>query len=448
MKSKSRRTFLGNSIALVGSASIAGLPLAQVYANRKKVAANDKVVLGLIGLRGVNWANLKSHLKIDGVECAALCDVDQSILSDRASDLENMTGKKADLYGDFRKMLERKDIDAILVGTPDHWHTLGTIYAMEAGKDVYVEKPLANSIKECLVLEHAVDRYDKVVQVGQQQRSGQHWNDAKDFVKSGKLGRISKVNAFLNYGDRSELVKVPDGSIPEGVDYNMWLGPAPDRPFNRNRFHGTWRYFWDYGGGIMTDWGVHLIDMVLLFMDVGAPNAVMSSGGNFTFPNGAMETPNNQLAVFEFDDFIMSWEHTQGIGYWPFGRHHGVAVYGENGLLLIDRQGWEVRPNQEYSKKEEKHIDKIAPLGIQKPNGNSRDLHAKNFVDCIKSREKPVCDISIGVNTAINAHLGNIAYRLGRKVYWDQQKREFRNDNEANELASADYRNPWELPKI
>jgi len=448
MRIQNRRKFIQQSAGLAASLSLTNIPFSQVYAKRKKVAANDKIALGLIGVRGVNWANLESHLKVNGVECAALCDIDKNILNNRASDLQKITKNKADLYTDFRKMLERDDIDAILVGTPDHWHTLASIYAMESGKDVYVEKPLANSIEECLVLEKAVRRYNKVVQVGQQQRSGQHWNDAKDYVQSGKLGRISNVKAFLNYGNSSELKKISDGQVPDGVNYNMWLGPAPERAFNENRFHGTWRYFWDYGGGIMTDWGVHLLDMVLLFMDVGAPNAVMSSGGKFTFPDSAMETPDNQLAIFEFDDFIMSWEHTQGIGYWPFGRHHGVAVYGENGLLLIDRQGWEVRPNQGYSEKEDKNVDKMAPVELQKPKGNSRDLHAKNFVDCIKSRENPVCDISIGVNTAINAHFGNIAYRLGKKVYWDHEKKEFINDREANELAKAKYRKPWELPKL
>ena len=183
-------------------------------------------------------------------------------------------------------------------------------------------------------------------------------------------------------------------------------------------------------------------------MNVGAPNAVTSSGGKFTFPNSAMETPDNQLAIFEFDNFIMSWEHTQGIGYWPFGRHHGVAVYGEDGLLLIDRQGWEVRPNQEYLEQEKKHINKISLVAVQKPKGNSRDLHARNFVECIRSGDKPACDISIGVNTAINAHLGNIAYRLGKKVYWDQEKKEFINDREANQLARSNYRKPWKLPTV
>jgi len=443
-----RRKFLKQSAGFAATIGLANVPFSSLYAHRKNVAANDKVSIGLIGLRGVNWANLRSHLKIDGVECAALCDIDQTILNDRAADLEKMTGKKADLYGDFRKMLERNDLDAILVGTPDHWHTLAAIYAMESGKDVYVEKPLANSIEECLLLEKAVQRYNRVVQVGQQQRSGQHWNDARDFVQSGKLGRVSNIKAFLNYGDRNELVKLPDSPVPEGVDYEMWLGPAPKKPFNKNRFHGTWRYFWDYGGGIMTDWGVHLIDMVLLFMNVGAPNSVMSVGGKFTFPDSAMETPDNQIAVYEFDDFVMTWEHTQGIGYWPYGMQHGVAVQAENGLLLIDRNGWEVKPNQDYSQEKKENISRMDPVAHQDPQGNSRDLHALNFINCIKSREKPACDISIGVNTAINAHFGNIAYRLGKKVNWDHQKKEFINDPEANQLAKAHYRKPWELPKL
>jgi predicted dehydrogenase len=443
-----RRTFIKNSAGLAASIGVTGIPFSALYAKRRQVAPSDKVNIGLMGVRGVNWANLNSHLRVEGVECVALCDIDQTVLNNRAADLEKITGKKADLYSDFRKMLERKDIDAILVGTPDHWHTLGTIYAMESGKDVYVEKPLANSIEECLLLEKAVVRYNRIVQVGQQQRSEPHWNDARDFIQSGKMGRISNIKAFLNYGDRQELPKVADGPIPEGVDYDMWLGPAPQRSFNQTRFHGTWRYFWDYGGGIMTDWGVHLIDMVLMFMNVGAPNAVMSSGGKFTYPDSAMETPDNQIALYEFDNFIMTWEHTQGIGYWPYGRHHGVAVLGENGLLLIDRQGWEVRPNQDFDKAKNENVNRMEPVDLQLPKGNSRDLHAQNFIDCIKSRQKPACDITIGVNTAINAHLGNISYRLGKKVYWDVEKKEFKNDPQANELAKARYRKPWELPKL
>lgn len=198
----------------------------------------------------------------------------------------------------------------------------------------------------------------------------------------------------------------------------------------------------------MTDWGVHLIDMVLLFMDVGAPNSVMSAGGKFTFPDSAMETPDNQIAVYEFDNFIMTWEHTQGIGYWPYGKQHGVAIQAENGLLLIDRGGWEVRPNQDYSQEKKENVNRMEPVPHQEPKGDSRDLHALNFVNCIKTREKPVCDISIGVNTAINAHFGNIAYRLGKKVNWDHDKKEFINDPEANQLAKAKYRKPWELPKL
>ncbi|MCC5932059.1 MAG: Gfo/Idh/MocA family oxidoreductase [Cyclobacteriaceae bacterium] len=442
---KQRRKFIRNS--LMGSAALSMGPAFQTLGSEvKSIDSTEKVRIGVIGVRGVNWGNLNSALKRDDVECVAISDIDDNVIAGRLADFEKGHGGKPDVYKDYRKMLERKDIHAVLVGTPDHWHTLQTIHAMESGKDVYVEKPLANSIEECLALERAGNRFNQVVQVGQQQRSGQHWNDAADYLQSGALGRISNVKCFLNYGNSRKLEAVPDAEVPEGVDYKSWLGPAQLRPFNKARFHGSWRYFWDYGGGIMTDWGVHLIDMVLMFMKAERPESVMSTGGKFTFPDSAMETPENQIAVYNFSDFVMTWEHTMGIGYWPFEKHHGVVFYGENGMLLVDRSGWEVRANTEFSEEKGRNVFRAEPVPHQSNKGNDRDAHLSNFIDCIKSREKPVCDLSIGINTAINAHLGNIAYRLGRSVSWDEKSKSFGNDKAANALMKANYQNGYKLP--
>jgi predicted dehydrogenase len=283
-----------------------------------------------------------------------------------------------------------------------------------------------------------------VVQVGQWQRSGPHWQKAIDYVQSGKLGKIRLVKAWAYMGWMKEVKKQPDGPAPAGVDYDMWLGPAPKRPFNPNRFHFTFRWYWDYAGGLMTDWGVHLIDMVLYGMKAGGPKSVVSMGGQFAYPDGAMETPDTQQAIYEFDDFSMIWEHAVGINGGPYNRDHGVAFIGNLGTLVVDRGKWEIFPeieNGEY---------KTPAMPVQSRGGadGGLDNHMKNFVYCIKTRQKPNCDVWTAANTAINAHLGNIAFKSGRKVHWDASKMTFKDDNKANELLKASYHNGWKLPNI
>ncbi|WP_332369026.1 Gfo/Idh/MocA family protein [Spirosoma telluris] len=255
----SRRQFLQNSTQLAASASLTTLLPDEVIASPRLFSAADTVSVGLIGCNSMGWADLTSMLKNPGVRCIALCDVDQNVLNKRAADLAKLpsvqaSGQKATLYSDFRKLLENKDIDAVIVGTPDHWHCLPTVYACQAGKDVYVEKPLANSIEECDLMVAAARKHKRITQVGQWQRSGPHWKNAIDYVRSGQIGTIRTVKtwAYMPYGKTFPVVA--NEPVPAGVDYEMWLGPAPKRPFNRNRFHGTFRYFWDYAGGLMTDW--------------------------------------------------------------------------------------------------------------------------------------------------------------------------------------------------
>ena len=274
---QTRRDFIGKSAVIAAGIGItSAFPL---YAGRRITGANDRIVAGVIGINGMGMADLTAFLKQPGTECAAICDIDDNVLNTRAADIEKLQGKKPVLYKDFRKMLERPDIDVVIIATPDHWHCLAYINALQAGKSVYCEKPLANSIEEINLMQRAATRYGKVVQIGQWQRSDQHWQDAVAYVRSGKLGKIRTVRAWSYQGWMKSVPVLADEPVPNGVDYDFWLGPAPLRPFNRNRFHFTFRWFWDYAGGMMTDWGVHL-DYALYGMNVTHPKSVMAMGGN------------------------------------------------------------------------------------------------------------------------------------------------------------------------
>ena len=434
-----RRQFLKNSLAAAAGTGLASLmPQA-----RARASANDRLTVGLIGCRNMGFANLKGFLKFPDTACAALCDVDAGVLSERAAEVEKMTGKKPKIYADFRDLIENRDIDAVIVGTPDHWHCLPLVMACQAGKDVYVEKPLANSIAECGVMLRAARRYDRIVQVGQQQRSGAHWQEAIRFVQSGKLGSIRRVRFWANFNYGAGQPAVPDEPVPAGVDFDMWLGPAPARTFNKNRFHGLWRLFWDYGGCLMTDWGVHLIDMGLWAMKIsGPPKSTVSTGGIYASSGNALETADTQNVLWESGDFAMEWEHNAGVQTGPYGRNYGVLFLGTNGTLVADRDSWEVIAE---GWEPERRMEPVQPV---KSDNLDHDNHVRNFIDCVKTRQRPACDIETGRLAALYAHLGNIAYRTGRKVVWSDSKNGFINDAEADILAVPLYRKPWELPKI
>ena len=435
-----RRNFIKKS-ALAGI----GLGAFPTILQAGGLAANEKITVGLIGCKGMGFNNLKTFLEKSNVECAALCDVDSNVLNERAAETEKIQGKKPALFADYRKLLEQKDIDAVIIGTPDHWHCLQMVDSVSAGKDVYCEKPLGNSIEECNVMVNAAKRYNKVVQVGQWQRSDPHWRDAVKYLHDGKIGRIRSVKVWSNVGWKGSIPVVPDEPAPQGVDYDMWLGPAEKRPFNKNRFHFTFRWYWDYAGGLMTDWGVHLLDYALFGMNQYVPNSIMSVGGKYAFPNDAMETPDTLTAVYDFGDFGVIWEHTIGIfGAQYDKRGHGLAFVGDYGTLVVDRGGWEVIPEEKSVQKKEG----FEGMPHQKSTGQGLSLHVENFLDCIKTREKPNCDIETGAHIARFAHLGNISYRLGRKLDWDGDKQKFKNDKEADAMASAHYRKPWALPKV
>lgn len=434
-----RRSFIRNTtLATAGVGLAASMPMAM---NSCK-GANEKLVCGLIGAKGMGNTDLKAFLRQPNTECAAICDVDRNVLNRRIAETEKIQGFKPKGFTDFRKLLEEPGIDVIIIGTPDHWHCIPFVYAAQEGKHIYCEKPLANSIEELNIMERAVERYGNVVQVGQWQRSDKHWQDAVDFVHTGKLGKIRTVRGWSYQGWMKSVPVVPDSEVPDGVDYNFWLGPAPERPFNKNRFHFNFRWFWDYAGGMMTDWGVHIIDYALYGMNAKAPKSVMSMGGKFAYPEDACETPDTQQALYEFDGYTMLWDHGIGIDGGYYGRSHGVGFVGNNGTLVVDRGGWEVIP--EGGK--EPAMERVE---LQKGDGQGLNNHMKDFIDCIKDRDKtPHAQVGIAANTARVSHLGNIAFKTGRRLYWDDENSRFIDDEDANSYLVPQYRAPWELPKI
>lgn len=438
-----RRNFLQKS-----ALSAAGLGLTPLFGSAfetiyGQTAPSNKVKVALIGCRSMGFSNLSNFLKYPEVECVALCDIDDEWLNKRAADVEKNTGKKVPhLYKDWRHVIDNKDVDVVIIGTPDHWHCLPTIYACQAGKDVYVEKPLSNTIEECNLMEKAARKYNRIVQVGQWQRSDPHWDEAANYLKAGNIGRIRTVKVWAYQDSKPTLPVIPDSPVPAGVDYDMWLGPAPKRPFNTYRFHYNFRFFWDYAGGLMSDWGVHLLDYALEGMNADLPNRVFSGGGKFAYPDDAMETPDTLMATYAYKDFNIIWDHACGINHGPFGRKEGLAFFGENGTLLLDRGGWEVQPV--VAGKEAR----MEAVPFKKGEGKGLYNHVGNFLSCIKSRELPNADIAIGARVAKMSHLANISCRLQREVCWDDNKSKFIGDNEATALSKAYYRAPWKLPKL
>ena len=450
MLSSRRKFMLQTSAALIGTGIASSLPLDAFAKSVRRVSANDKINFGLIGCKGMGWSNMRAQLtSVPEAHCIALADVDQSVLDERAADVEALRGTRPKLFKDYRKLLEMKELDAVVIATPDHWHCLIFCDALSAGKHVYCEKPLANSIEECNVMLGAAKRYGKIVQIGQWQRSGAHYQQAYNYLKTGKLGNIRLVKCWAYQGWMEPVSVKPDGAVPVGVDYDMWLGPAPKRPFNPNRFHFNFRWYWDYAGGLMTDWGVHEIDIALFFMGVKAPKSVIASGGKLAYPDDASETPDTLQAVFEYDNFNMLWEHATGIDNGPYGKTEGIAFIGNYGTMVVNRDGWEVIPE---TKRNEEGVlmYEIEDLPDQRRGNNANYLadHHKNFVAAMQANDASLlkCGIETGAVAAINAHMGNVAFKTGRKVYWDAAKGEVKNDKEANALIKAHDQNGWKLP--
>ena len=444
-----RRDFLKQgSLGMAAMGTSLLFPIELLSKIRKKTSPNDHIQVGLIGCRGMGFTDLLSMLKISEVQLVALCDIDQGVLADKVNELQQANLKKPAIYSDYRKLLEDKNVDVVIIGTPDHWHCLQLNDAISANKDVYCEKPIANSIEECDIMLNVVNQSDRMVQIGQWQRSQPHFVDAIEYVHSGKLGNIRLAKAWAYQGWMSSIPVVPDSAVPKGVDYKMWLGPAPMRPFNQNRFHFSFRWFWDYAGGLMTDWGVHLIDYALYGMKAAIPESVMAIGGKFAYPNDAQETPDTLQTVYEYDGFSILWEHATGIDGGNYGRDHGIAFIGNNGTLVLDRSGWEVIPENERQGWDKNLGPKIEAVPMQYNQGNGLDNHTKNFIEAVKSRDATLlkAPIQVGYDAALVCHLGNVAYKSGDRIYWDSAKGKL-TDSNLNTHLKATYHNGWQLPK-
>ena len=420
----SRRGFLGG--ALAPAILAAG------------VAPSDRVRVGLIGCGGISVADTNAFLAHAETEIPVICDVDDARTAKTAERLEKLRGKRPETVKDYRRVVERKDIDVCLICTPDHWHALPTLAALQAGKDVYVEKPLATSIGEGRLMREAARKYGRIVQMGTHWRSGPHYREAVEMVKAGKLGKIRQVRCWAYLDWVTDCGNPPDSTVPAGVDYDLWLGPAPARAFNKNRFHFNVRWFWDYAGGLMTDWGVHLINIALWAMGPEWPKSVVASGGKYALTDNT-ETPDTQIAVYDFPSYTLIWEHQVQCGLGPDRREHGVAFTGTEGTLIVDTSGWEViaEPKKRTSVVEMKKRAVV--------DETVRAAHAGNLLDCIRSRQEPVENLDLGHHVSAVAHLGNLALRSRSRIEWDAATERVTGNDEANRLLTRPYRAPWKL---
>lgn len=408
------------------------------------LGANDKIVCASIGTGRMGVVNLKDFLAQPDVEVAAICDVYDTHLQEA---LDATTGK-AQTYTDFRRIIDRKDIDAVIVATPDHWHALATIYACESGKDVYVEKPLSHTIVEGRRMVEYARRYNRVVQMGTHQRSGEHFQKAVDIVRSGALGEIGLVRTWNYRNWHPEGIGNPPDSDPlPGLDWDMWLGAAPKAPFNLNRFRkpntwATFHYFWNYGGGMMTNWGLHLLDVVQWAMNVEAPKTISGSGRKLYLQDNS-ETPDMLEIVYEYPGFTCTYTYCALNSRGLEEKGYGIMFHGASGTLFLDRAGYKIIPQMKQV--DSGYIPKMeASECTDQPDPHK--LHVRNFLDCMKSRKKPMSDIETGHRSSSTCILGNVAIRSQERLEWDSQSERIINSAQPNTYLTKEYRAPWQLP--
>lgn len=438
----SRRAFLekGVTFGLGAAATTAALNIRPVHAEPltrpKRVMQNSKVVLGLIGCGGMGSANMHNLMGKSEVEVAALCDVDDGRMGGDIKDVTEKYGKKPDIYKDYRKMLERKDINAVIVGTPDHWHALNLIHACEAGKDAYCEKPISHDITEAKAMAAAVKRFNRIVQVGTWQRSVPEFVSAVEFVRAGKLGKITTVRAWKTDGFQMGHHQ-PGASVPANFDYEMWTGPAPMRPYIPEYTHFQWRWFLENGNGMTGDWGVHMMDIGLLGMskdtDIVMPVEVSAYGGKMAWPDDDRTWPDTHYALMRFEtpNIVMTWQTGRDH---PGKPDHGTEFVGADGRsLMVWRGGWKV-------------VDADGKE-LPKEEASVPTDHWQNWLDCLKSREQPRSNLNSMAQTTIVCHLANAALFAGETVRWDKSKMDIVGKAGKNTLSYArEYRKPWKLP--
>ncbi|MEX0704519.1 MAG: Gfo/Idh/MocA family oxidoreductase [Planctomycetales bacterium] len=420
MNPVSRREFLGSSAKNAAGVAAGMVGLGAVPFR----PASDRVRLGVIGVRNRGKQLACGFAAMPDVEVAALCDVDASQLPAATRAVEEAQGRPPRWEHDFRRLLDDRALDALVIATPDHWHAAMMVRACEAGKDVYVEKPVSRTIAEGEKMVAAAERHQRVVQCGIQERSGGQFRSAIEFVRSGRLGDVRLARAWA-VQRRKPIGAKKDGLAPECVDYDLWLGPAPQRAFNPNRFHYNWRWYWDYGTGELGNWGTHMLDVARWGLGVEWPRRVSSSGGVYHLRDDR-QTPDTQTVHFDFGDRTLVWEHRQWTSHGIEGRSTAAAFYGEHGTLIVDRGGWKVYDCRE---------------SITHAADDCEAAHLRNFIDCIRTRGTPHADIRTGHVSSALCHLGNMAHRLDREIAVDPHTGAVDDANAI--LLEGEPRSPW-----
>jgi predicted dehydrogenase len=442
-----RRDFLKKSSAFAAGLGFSTLIPGGTMANASAKAPGSRVNIAVIGV-GMGCRDLQGALTGNPwVHCIAMCDVNSVRLEEQAArfkkDFPDQTTNIL-LYSDFRKLLENKDIDGVIIATPDHWHTYIFAAALKADKAIYVEKPVANSIEECHILMDLQKKYMKVVTTGLWQTSQKYFREANEILKTGVLGDVYKVQLWLSQGTDPKPV-VDDSPAPSTLNYQMWLGPAPERPYNQYRVR-SWRSFWHYGGGQQTDWGVHWIDSAfdglkaLGLSNREFPTAVFSTA--YKDPGTFNETPSCQTTIFQYEHFHIEW--AQQVAY-LYNRNQGVAWIGSKATLVCNRDGYELIPqldrNNVASVEAVKVVGKFEEGGIE--------AHTTNWCNCIRENSMQTnSPVDKGAFATILAHMANISYRTGTRVVYDPQKRKLVNNPTADFYIKPKYRDPWEWPVI
>jgi predicted dehydrogenase len=403
--------------------------------------ANDKVNIAFIGTGAMGSGNIGYASKVPGFQITHVCDVYQTNL-EKAQALARRNGfESVKAVRDFREILADKSVDAVCISAPDHWHPYMTVEACKAGKDVYVEKPACVYVEEGQKMVQAARKYNRVVQAGTMQRSGAFFQKAREIVKSGDLGDVTFVRTFQSsLAKKAGWGKPADAEPPAGLDWDLWLGPAPKRPFNLNRWGiapgrwSTFRYFWDYAGGAMTDWGVHLLDIVQFAYDEAMPKAITAQGGKF-FVDDNVETPDTMLATFYYPGFIGNYESRTCNPMQMYGDNYGTAFHGTNATLFVNRGGYKIFPNEKGAQPTEDHSKAMTPMNVP---------HWENFIACIRSRQRPTSDIETCVRTTATCLLANISMRNRIWLDWDDKTFTVKQP-EAKKHLKLHYRSPWKL---
>ena len=426
-----RRTFLNKS-AKTGLA-FSALPLLSA------VNVEVKYKLALIGCGW--WGNniLSEALAYGQIKKVALCDVDQSALNKTAERVKKLTGNKAKKYQDYRELIATEKPDIAIIGSPDHWHALQAIEAIQSGAHVYLEKPIAHTINEGKAILKAARLYERVVQIGTHRRVSPHNIEAMEFLRSGKMGQISSVKCFVNYGGGPGK-RMPDEEAPKGLDWDFWCGPAPYRPYNKRIHPKGFRHFLDYANGQIGDWGIHWFDQVLWWTEEKYPKSIYSTGGRFVKKDNT-DAPDTQYALYEFESFTMHWESKLAAKNANEAGNVGCYFYGTEGTLHLGwLDGWTFYPSKKGGSKIQR------PAQLHEPDQqNIKELWA-DFIKAIETKARPVCDIEHGYLATNISLLGMVSYKLGRSIKWDGENGQIIGDLEANKLLSREYRGDWEYP--